>query len=44
LSFAEHPLLRHLKPLILDRGMARIGSLNLRLDPELGLVYESMMH
>jgi CRISPR-associated endonuclease/helicase Cas3 len=42
LSFAEHPLLRHLKPLILDDGIARVGSLTLHLDPELGLIYESM--
>jgi CRISPR-associated endonuclease/helicase Cas3 len=42
LSFAEHPLLRHLKPLVLDGGISRISSLTMRLDPDLGLVYESM--
>jgi CRISPR-associated endonuclease/helicase Cas3 len=39
-SFGEHPLLRHLKPLIFEEGIARIGSLLLHLDKELGLVYE----
>jgi len=38
--FAEHPLLRHLKPLPFEGGIARIGSLSLRLDKELGLIYE----
>jgi len=39
-SFREHPLLRHLKPLLFEGGIARIGPLSLRLDTELGLVYE----
>lgn len=39
-SFREHPLLRYLKPLPFEGGIARIGSLSLRLDKELGLVYE----
>jgi CRISPR-associated endonuclease/helicase Cas3 len=39
-SFSEHPLLRHLKPLVLDGGVAQIGSLTLRLDSALGIVYE----
>lgn len=39
-SFGEHPLLRHLKPLPFEGGIARIGSLCLRLDRELGLIYE----
>jgi CRISPR-associated endonuclease/helicase Cas3 len=39
-SFGEHPLLRHLKLLIFEEGIARIGSLTLHLDKELGLVYE----
>jgi CRISPR-associated endonuclease/helicase Cas3 len=38
--FGEHPLLRYLKPLPFEGGIARIGSLSLRLDKELGLVYE----
>lgn len=39
-SFAEHPLLRHLKPLLLRDGVyehAELG-LQLRLTPELGLI------
>lgn len=39
-AFSEHPLLSHLKPLLLENGQARIGSLILCLDAELGLVYE----
>ena len=39
-SFREHPLLCHLKPLRFEEGIARIGSLSLHLDKELGLVYE----
>lgn len=40
-SFAEHPLLKHLKPLPLESGCYAIDSLVLRLDERLGLVYES---
>jgi CRISPR-associated endonuclease/helicase Cas3 len=40
-SFGEHPLLRYLKPLLFEDGAARIASLSLRLDEELGLVYEN---
>jgi len=40
--FRRHPWLRHLKPLVLGRdGAARIGGLEVSLDPELGLVYRS---
>jgi CRISPR-associated endonuclease/helicase Cas3 len=38
--FSLHPLLRYLKPLVFQDGLAEIGSLHLRLDEELGLVYE----
>jgi len=37
--FAEHPWLCHLHPLLLVDGRARIDSTELRLDPELGIVY-----
>lgn len=40
ISFSQHPLLRYLKPLVLEDGGVSIGSLRLRLDRELGLVYE----
>lgn len=39
-SFSEHPLLRHLKPLVLIDGCLQIGRLTVRLDDELGLVYQ----
>lgn len=39
-SFSEHPLLRHLKPLVLTDGCLQIGRLTVRLDDELGLVYQ----
>ena len=40
-SFAEHPLLQHLKPLPLKNGRFEISAnLTLRLDGDLGLVYE----
>lgn len=39
-GFSEHPLLRDLRPLRLADGKARIGGLDLRLDPLLGLVFE----
>jgi len=38
--FAEHPLLRNLKPLCFTDGLATMGDLTLRLDPELGLIYD----
>ena len=41
-AFAQHPLLAHVKPLPLSNGCYRIGeSLTLRLDDELGLIYET---
>ncbi|MGG2398760.1 CRISPR-associated helicase Cas3' [Pseudomonas sp. SH1-B] len=39
-AFSEHPLLRHLKPLVLTDGCLQIGRLTVRLDDELGLVYQ----
>lgn len=39
-AFAEHPLLRHLKPLPLELGCLTLGRLRVRLDDELGLVYQ----
>ncbi|ASL27151.1 CRISPR-associated helicase/endonuclease Cas3 [Azotobacter chroococcum] len=39
-AFAEHPLLRHLKPLPLEQGCLTLGRLRVRLDDELGLVYQ----
>ena len=39
-SFSEHPLLRHLKPLLLTDGCLQLGRLTVRLDDELGLVYQ----
>ncbi|MDR7556565.1 MAG: CRISPR-associated helicase Cas3' [Armatimonadota bacterium] len=40
-AWQSHPLLRNLRPLALQNGQAAVGSLVLRLDPELGVVYES---
>lgn len=40
-AFSEHPLLRHLKPLRLTEGCLQVGSLTVRLDDELGLVYQA---
>lgn len=40
-AFSEHPLLRHLVPLPLERGCFRLDRLRLRVDAELGLVYEN---
>ncbi|WP_445156617.1 CRISPR-associated helicase Cas3' [Halomonas sp. E14] len=40
-AFAEHPLLRHLKPLELQGDSCIVGKLSLRLDERQGLVYES---
>lgn len=39
-AFTEHPLLRHLKPLVLTDGSLQLGRLTVRLDDELGLVYQ----
>lgn len=39
-AFSEHPLLRHLKPLVLTDGCLTLGRLTVRLDDELGLVYQ----
>ncbi|MGE4405177.1 CRISPR-associated helicase Cas3' [Pseudomonas sp.] len=39
-AFSEHPLLRHLKPLRLTDGCLQVGRLVVRLDDELGLVYQ----
>lgn len=39
-SFAEHPLLRHIKPLLLTQNCVRIGRLTACLNEELGLVYQ----
>lgn len=41
-GFESHPLLRHLKPLLLIDGKADFGKLRVRLDRKLGLIYESM--
>lgn len=40
--FSEHPLLRDMRPLCLNDGKAHIGGLDLRLDPRLGLVFETV--
>lgn len=37
--FLTHPLLRHLKPLVLTEGECRLGRLVVRLDDTLGLLY-----
>lgn len=39
-AFAEHPLLRHLKPLPLTDSCLQLGLLTVRLDGELGLVFQ----
>lgn len=39
--FADHPLLRNLKPLLLVEGALTIGKLVVRLDREYGLRYDS---
>ena len=39
-AFAEHPLLRHCYPLPLTQGQYKQLGVHLRLDAELGLVYE----
>lgn len=42
-AFAEHPLLRHLKPLPLTDGCLQLGQLTVRLDCELGLVFQKKL-
>ena len=39
-GFEEHPLLRHMTPLLLIDGVANVGVLRLRLHKELGVVIE----
>lgn len=41
-GWAAHPLLRDAVPLDLTAGYKDLGSLRLRLDPELGLTYEKL--
>ena len=40
-AFELHPLLRNLRPLVLTDGIAEFERLRVRLDPELGITYES---
>jgi len=41
-GFESHPLLRNLRPLRLGRDcMADVERLRVRLDPELGIIYET---
>ncbi len=40
-AWQRHPLLRRLRYLVLDGRRATVGSLTLRMDPELGVVYET---
>jgi CRISPR-associated endonuclease/helicase Cas3 len=40
-ALAEHPLLAHFQPLLLQDGVCQIGKLIVRLDPKLGLVYST---
>lgn len=40
--FESHPLLRNMKPLIFTNGIADFDRLRVRLDPELGITYESI--
>lgn len=39
--FESHPLLRNLRPLIFSDGIADFERLRVRLDPELGITYET---
>ncbi|MFO1322348.1 MAG: CRISPR-associated helicase Cas3' [Burkholderiales bacterium] len=41
-GFAEHPLLRDLRPLCLEDARAVVGGTVVRLDPTLGVVYDAM--
>jgi CRISPR-associated endonuclease/helicase Cas3 len=40
-AWEKHPITRRLRPLEFTDGVAWIGKVRLRLDPELGIVYES---
>lgn len=40
-AFDGHPLLKHLKPLLLTEGVAQFERQQVRLCPELGLIYET---
>lgn len=40
-AFEVHPLLRNLRPLLLKDAAANFERLRVRLDPELGLIYEN---
>lgn len=40
-AFEGHPLLKHLKPLLLTDGIARFERQQVRLCPQLGLIYEA---
>ncbi len=40
-AFESHPLLRNLRPLIFSDGIADFDRLRVRLDPELGIVFET---
>ena len=39
--FESHPLLRNMRPLIFTNGVADFDRLRVRLDPELGITYET---
>lgn len=41
-AFEGHPLLKNLKALSLREGVADFGRLRVRLDPELGITYETL--
>lgn len=40
-AFESHPLLRNLRPLVFSDGIADFDRLRVRLDPELGITYET---
>jgi CRISPR-associated endonuclease/helicase Cas3 len=40
-AWEDSPLLRHCRPLLLHRGVARIGGTDIALDPELGVVFSN---
>lgn len=41
-AFEGHPLLKNLKPLMLQDGFAQLKRLRVRLSPELGITYETL--
>ncbi len=41
-AFEGHPLLKSLKALVFTNGVVDIGRLRIRLDPELGITYETL--